>query len=867
MDTADKSVIKPLGFCGSGATSDPARVDVLDGKVVRIRPLHYSEQYTREGLNFYEIKKGDKTFDQGFKSLLSPMALAYKKRTYSKNRILYPLKRVDWDPDGERNAATRGSSKFERISWDEALDIIAKEIVRVRKEYGNAAILCQGDGHGEDKNIQGAHGCHTSMFYLIGGSTVQARQPDSWEGWYWGASHVWGMAPMGQQTSQREVFLDITQNGDAVLFWGCDPETTPLGWGGQLPSRMCYWFNEIGVKSIHIAPDVNYSNGIHADKWIPVLPNTDAALQLAIAYVWITENTFDREYLDSHSIGFDWFEHYVLGDYDGTPKTPEWASEKCGVPDWEIKALARYWARHRVSIGHCNGGGYIRSAFSSEPGRLEVCLLAMQGLGKPGANQIKFIEWNFLSMTEYNPLPISEKYPFLMAAYHGWDMHVDNTSFIPKTLIAKALMLEPGEKLSWYGHSICLYPPKDQFLPFQFPREGEEYGIHMVWSDSPCWSTCWNCGNDLEDALRRDAIEFVLVQHPWFENDCLFADIILPVCTIMECADIGGDTTNGQVGLMYYTAEAIEKMGESLTDYEVVGRVAKKLEEYGGEYEGLYDRYTDGKTIEEWMQVSFEASGYADYADYDEFLEKEFIASPISDEWKTGPHGMFNFWKDPENHRLETPSGKIQFYAPELAEHFPDDDIRGPYPKWIEETEDLQERISCERAKEYPFLLVSNHPRYRVHAQHDDSVWLREIGTQKIVGPDGYKYEAIWINPVDAEKYGIEHGDIVGIFNERGTVLGGAYITERIMPGALYQDHGAHIDPIVVGIGGIDRGGANNLICPSTVASPNTVAEVTNGFLVGLKKVDVFELAKQYPEQFGRAYDHGCGLIPDSYMA
>ena len=867
MSTVDKSVIKPLGFCGSGATSDPGRVDVKDGKIVRIRPLHYSERYTREELNYYEIKKGEKTFDQGFKTLLSPMALGYKKRVYSKNRVLYPLKRVDWDPEGERNPQNRGNSKYERISWDEAIEIIASEIKRVTDTYGSNSILCQGDGHGEDKVAQGTHGCNISLFYLLGGSTVQARQPDSWEGWYWGATLVWGMSPMGQSLFQREVFRDITENGDAVMYWGCDPETTPLGWGGQVASRMCYWFNDIGVLSIFVSPDVNYSNGIHADKWIPVLPNTDAALQLAIAYVWLTEGTYDQEYLDTHAIGFETFADYVLGKGpDGVEKTPAWAAEKCGVPSYRIKALARYWARHRVSIAHGNGGGYIRSAYSHEPGRLEILLLGMQALGKPGANQFKFIEWNMLGNPDFNPLPVSEKYPLLISAYHGWDMRVDNTSFVPKTLTAKAIALKKGEKLKWFGHTVCLYPYNDQFLPFEFPLEGDD-GIHMVWSDSPCWSTCWNCGNEFQDALRGDNVEFVLMQHQWFENDCLFADIILPISTLMEGPDIAGESSNGQMGFLYYADQAIEPLGESVSDYEAVCRIAKKLEEYGGIYENLYERYTGGNSIEDWIRIGCEQSGYAEYTDFENLLEKEFVAAPIDSEWKTGNKGLFNFWKDPENHPLPNTTGLLQYYSSELEAMFPDDDVRGPYPKWIEETDELHERISCERAKDYPFLLVSNHPRYRVHAQHDDNSWLREIGTTKVVGPDGYAYEAVWVHPSDAEKLGIEEGDVVALFNERGTVLGGAHVTERIMPGAVYQDHGSHTDPIIAGLGGLDRGGANNLICPAETTSKNAAGEITNGFLVGLKKVDVFELAEQYPEQFGRAYDCGCGLIPDSYMA
>ena len=84
-----------------------------------------------------------------------------------------------------------------------------------------------------------------------------------------------------------------------------------------------YWFTELGIKSIFICPDLNYSAAVHADKWIPILPNTDAALQLAIAYVWITEGTYDKEYVKTHSVGFDKLRDYVLGKEDGIPKTPE----------------------------------------------------------------------------------------------------------------------------------------------------------------------------------------------------------------------------------------------------------------------------------------------------------------------------------------------------------------------------------------------------------------------------------------------------------------------------------------------------------------------------------------------------------------
>ena len=86
-----------------------------------------------------------------------------------------------------------------------------------------------------------------------------------------------------------------------LLFWGCDAETTPLGVVSHMPSRLCYWFTDLGIESVYVCPDLNYAAAVHADKWIPILPNTDAALQLAIAYVWLTEGTYDKEYIAQHA--------------------------------------------------------------------------------------------------------------------------------------------------------------------------------------------------------------------------------------------------------------------------------------------------------------------------------------------------------------------------------------------------------------------------------------------------------------------------------------------------------------------------------------------------------------------------------------
>ena len=856
--SGEKTVYKATGLCSFGVGANVAEIDVKDDKIIRVRPMQYDKEYSAEYLKPWTIKARGSEFHSGLKTLLPPYSYAYKNRIYSKNRILHPYKRVDWDPKGERNPQNRGKSKYVRISWDEAAQLIADEITRVKDTYGLPSILIQGDGHGETKVIHAAHGCATRLMNILGDDwTFQARQPDSWEGWYWGAKHMWGEDPLGQ-FEIGNLLLDIAENTDMLLFWGCDMETTTWGWQGQLPSRYCNWLTEIGVKQVYVCPDLNYGAAAHADKWFPVLPNTDAALQCAIAYVWMTEDLVDHEYLDTHSVGYDWLEYYILGEEDDIPKTPEWAAPICGIPSRQIKALAHEWAEHATSIAHGNGGSYIRSTYSHEPARFEASLMTMMGLGKPGRNIIKFLEWNMYGLASQMPAPVYSSNMVVAAAYRGWD-YQETKSSIPKTLIPKAIMGDYTDEnpLTWMGYTVCSWPRENQFKQYQYPIPGAQ-GIHMIWSDTPCWTTCWNGGNAMEKALQSEKIECVVVQHPWMENDCLFADIILPVNTKYEEDDIGQDNGCGQFGAIYYEERAVEPLGESKTDWECVGEVARKL--------GLFDEFVEGKTVQDWVRIGFMCAqeGAPDKMSFEEFMEKGYYAAPTADDWEDYPRGWENFCQDPESFPLQTPTGKIEFYATGLAEHFPDDEERPPVPHFIPYGESHQESLLHERSKEFPYLIVSNHPRWRIHANMDDSPWLREIPTCKVDGPDGYKYEPVWINPVDAADLGVESGDIVKIYNDRGWVLGGVIVTERIVPGAVYQDHGARLDPIEEGVS--DRGGANNLIAPTKITSKNAAGEVTSGFLVGIEKVDVFELAKQYPEAFSRPYDPAEGVEITSWI-
>ena len=276
------------------------------------------------------------------------------------------------------------------------------------------------------------------------------------------------------QVNQQNLYKDVCEHGDAVLYWGCDLETTPVGLGraaaqphGLLPGRAgAALVLHIARPQLHGAPATRASGS-------PCCPTPTRPLQLAIAYTWITEGTYYKDYVDTHTIGFDWFEHYVLGNEDGIPKTPQWAEEKCGVPGYTIRAFARYWARHAVSIAHADGGGMIRSPFSREPARLEIVLLAMQGLGRHGTGQLHLIEFGQFGFAEWNPMPRSQKYFVCRAPTTAWMETIGRQNFVAQDAhAAGARRCRKARKLTWHGRVVRTAPRDDQFLPFEFPVDG-----------------------------------------------------------------------------------------------------------------------------------------------------------------------------------------------------------------------------------------------------------------------------------------------------------------------------------------------------------------------------------------------------------
>ncbi len=182
---------------------------------------------------------------------------------------------------------------------------------------------------------------------------------------------------------------DCLKECEMVVFWSSDPESTGGVYAAHEGTIRRQWIKELGIKMVHIDPFYNHTAALLGGKWIAPRPATGNAMALAIAYVWITEDLYDKKYVADRTEGFDQWKEYILGKEDGIPKTPAWQEKETNVPAKDVRALAREWGTKKTYLapgGMVGFGGACRCATGNEWARSMVCLMAMQGLGKPGIN-------------------------------------------------------------------------------------------------------------------------------------------------------------------------------------------------------------------------------------------------------------------------------------------------------------------------------------------------------------------------------------------------------------------------------------------------------------------------------------------------
>jgi anaerobic selenocysteine-containing dehydrogenase len=334
----------------NSSTGGPVFVYVKDGKIIRMTPMDLDDAVDAPS---WKIDARGKTFTPPRKTTYSVYTAGFKSMIYSERRIKTPMKRVDFDPNGERNIQNRGISGYEPISWEEATDIVVNEIDRVKREAGPAAILSSPSSHHMWGNVGYRHSTYFRFMNMMG-FTYADHNPDSWEGWHWGGMHMWGFSWRLGNPEQYDLLEDGLQNAEMVVFWSADPEVNGGIYAAHESTIRRTWLKELGVKMVFIDPFYNHTAGLIGDKWFSPKIGTDHALSFAIAYTWLTEDTYDKEYVATHAHGFDEWAEYVLGLRD--PRAGARVGQEAHLPRRRRprrlgRRLPRV-SRHRVGARH-----------------------------------------------------------------------------------------------------------------------------------------------------------------------------------------------------------------------------------------------------------------------------------------------------------------------------------------------------------------------------------------------------------------------------------------------------------------------------------------------------------------------------------
>ncbi len=866
----------------NSSTGGPVFVYVKDGKIIRMTPMDFDDKVDAPS---WKIEARGKVFTPPRKTSIAPYTGGFKSMIYSDLRIPYPMKRKSFDPNGERNPQLRGAglskqdpwSDYERISWDEATDIVVSEINRIKHAYGPSAILSTPSSHHMWGNVGYRHSTYFRFMNMMG-FTYADHNPDSWEGWHWGGMHMWGFSWRLGNPEQYDLLEDGLKHAEMIVFWSSDPETNSGIYAGFESNIRRQWLKDLGVFFVFIDPHMNHTARLVADKWLSPKIGTDHALSFAIAYTWLKEGTYDKEYVAANAHGFEEWSEYVLGNVDGVPKTCEWAEEESGVPACEIRALARQWGKKNtyLAAGGLGGwGGACRASHGIEWARGMIALATMQGMGKPGSNM-----W---STTQGVPLDYDFYFPgYAEGGISGdcensaagfkfaWRMFDGRTTFpspsnlntsagqhIPRLKIPECIM---GGKFQWSGKGFAGGDISHQLHQYEYPAPGYSK-IKMFWKYGGPHMGTMTATNRYAKMYTHDSLEFVVSQSIWFEGEVPFADIILPACTNFERWDIsefancsGYIPDNYQLcnhRVISLQAKCIEPVGESMSDYEIYHLFAKKL--------NIGPMFSEGKDELAWVEQYYNATDMPKYMTFEEFFKKGYFVVPDNPNRKKtvalrwfaeGREKDTPDWGPRLNNTvcrkgLQTTTGKVEFIATSLKnfeeqgyldEHRPS--MHTYVPAW-------ESQKHSPLAAKYPLGMLSPHPRFSMHTMGDGKNSYMNYIKDHRVEVDGYKYWIIRINSVDAAARGIKSGDLVRAYNDRGSVILAAQVTECLQPGTVHSYESCAVyDPLGTAGKSADRGGCVNILTPDRYISKYACGMANNTALIEVEKWDggVYEI-------------------------
>ena len=719
---------------------------------------------------------------------------SYRSRLYSPERLLYPMMRV----------GKRGEGKFKRVSWDEALDFVAQKMVELKKTYGPTALLDQsyaGASYGvlhKSDQIEGLLGRFLGMF----GCRTNSWSVPSYQGTTFSSRITFGTIEDGNED-------DAYAHSKLIIMWGWNPAYTFHGGNTFYYMRMA---KQRGCKFVLVDPQYTDSAAAYDAWWIPIRPNTDAAMLAGMAHVIFSENLHDQKFIDRFVLGMDKgtmpadyqdaesFKDYIMGTRDGTPKTAEWAEAICGVSADDIRKLARLYATTKPAALKASWAPG-RAAYGEQYNRMAAAVQAMTGnIGKLGG----------------------------CAEGVGKAWHSESVAY-PYDEFANVWFA--SIKSDRWAHCVLNYPNLRREEVGLWPREDETDGQipnirGIFWQGSDWFNQLTNINKEIQ-AIEK--LDLVVCLDSTITPSGIWADVLLPVATHFERHDVALPWYKGHYYI--HRPKVIQPLGESRSDFQIFTELAYRIEALDPTVKDFGKRYNPRAT--------------RDYFHNPDPVDEAYLAA-----WWNGkvrPHqGVTMSWEEFKRHGVykftfkrplvafrdqivkgvpfETGSGKIEIFSPYLAGI--DDWTKTQYgypipaiPKWIEPFESLNSPLT----KDYPFHLISPHPRWRTHSIFHNIPWLRETYDQELT-----------INAADARRLGIQTGDTVEVWNGRGKCVVPAYVTERCLPGVVVLFEGAWMD---LDEQGVDRAGNPDFL---TLDEPSPAgAFAYNTALVAVKKSEL----------------------------
>ncbi len=696
----------------------------------------------------------------------SPIGFGMLEAYRSPLRVSRPAVRLGWLERRRREG--RGREPFVEVSWDTAIDLVAGELRRIVANHGNTAIFGGSYGwssagrfhHAQSQvhrflNTLGGYVRHTESYSLGAGRAVVPHI-------------VANMDELQLSHHSWEVLAGSTRL--FLAFGGVPGRNAQVSAGGAIEHRARAGLEALaraGGRIVLFSParsDLDAADS--AVEWIPIRPNTDTAVMLALAYELLSTGRHDERFLRTHCVGFEHWRDYLSGRLDDTVKDADWAEPIAQVPASRLRALARQMADSRTFINMA--WSLQRADHGEQPFWAGIALAAMLGqIGLPGGGFGTGYGPTNVIGSPYELIPG----PTLPQGRNAVD------AFIPCARIAD-LLLEPNGTFHYNG-SERRYPE----IRLVYWAGGDPFHHHQ----------------DLNRLVRAWARPETIVVHEQVWNaGARMADIVLPATASVERDDIGFAAREPLLVAM----KAIEAApGEARDDYAILTALAGRL--------GKERAFTEGRCARAWLVHMYEGWKEA-------LKQRGYLAPDFDVFWMSGavqlpraarPLVMFErFRADPVANPLKTPSGRIEIFSERVAS-FGYEDCPG-YPAWFEPAEWLGGPL----AERYPLHLLSDQPANRLHSQLDFSA---HSLAHKVAGR-----EPLRINRVDAASRGIADGDVVRVFNGRGACLAGAVVTDDLRPGVVKLSTGAWWDPDRLGEPGVlDRHGNPNVLTRDVGAS------------------------------------------------